>query len=86
MEQEYLTYDDINEILPNDFVEPADVRRSWSASATWSSISSMPPRSTRYKDKKRDDADDDVDDSKDQKLDILDDPVRMISSRWVSAC
>ena len=31
----------------------------------------------RYKDKKRDDDADDVDDTKDQKLDILDDPVRM---------
>ncbi len=76
-EQEYLTYDDINEILPNDLVEPADVEAIMERLRNMEFDIIDASEVDRYKDKKRDDADDDVDDAKDQKLDILDDPVRM---------
>ena len=76
-EQEYLTYDDINEILPNDLVEPADVEAIMERLRNMEFDIIDASEVDRYKDKKRDDADDDVDDTKDQKLDILDDPVRM---------
>jgi RNA polymerase primary sigma factor len=77
-EQEYLTYDDINEILPNNIVEPNDVE------AIMEQLRSMEfdiidaSEVDRYKDKKSDDNEIDDDDTKaEQKLDILDDPVRM---------
>ncbi|WP_367874511.1 RNA polymerase sigma factor RpoD [Luteolibacter sp. Populi] len=76
-EQEYLTYDDINEILPNNLVEPADVEAIMERLRNMEFDIIDASEVDRYKDKKRDDADDDVDDTKDQKLDILDDPVRM---------
>ncbi len=76
-EQEYLTYDDINEILPNDLVEPADVEAIMERLRNMEFDIIDASEVDRYKDKKRDDDSDDVDDSKDQKLDILDDPVRM---------
>ncbi len=76
-EQEYLTYDDINEILPNDLVEPADVEAIMERLRNMEFDIIDASEVDRFKDKKRD-ADDDLDDdSKDQKLDILDDPVRM---------
>ncbi|WP_319800679.1 RNA polymerase sigma factor RpoD [Luteolibacter rhizosphaerae] len=76
-EQEYLTYDDINEILPNDLVEPADVEAIMERLRNMEFDIIDASEVDRYKDKKRDDDADDVDDTKDQKLDILDDPVRM---------
>ena len=76
-EQEYLTYDDINEILPNDLVEPADVEAIMERLRNMEFDIIDASEVDRFKDKKRD-ADDDLDDdAKDQKLDILDDPVRM---------
>ena len=76
-EQEYLTYDDINEILPNDLVEPADVEAIMERLRNMEFDIIDASEVDRFKDKKRD-ADDDIDDdAKDQKLDILDDPVRM---------
>jgi RNA polymerase primary sigma factor len=76
-EQEYLTYDDINEILPNDLVEQADVEAIMERLRNMEFDIIDASEVDRYKDKKRDDDADDVDDTKDQKLDILDDPVRM---------
>jgi RNA polymerase primary sigma factor len=77
-EQEYLTYDDINEILPNNIVDPNDVE------AIMEQLRSMEfdiidaSEVDRFKDRRGDDNDIDDDDSKgEQKLDILDDPVRM---------
>ena len=77
-EQEYLTYDDINEILPNNIVDPNDVE------AIMEQLRSMEfdiidaSEVDRYKDRRSDESDLDDDDSKgEQKLDILDDPVRM---------
>ena len=76
-EQEYLTYDDINEILPNDLVEQSDVEAIMERLRNMEFDIIDASEVDRYKDKKRDDDADDVDDTKDQKLDILDDPVRM---------
>lgn len=77
-EQEYLTYDDINEILPNNIVDPDDVE------AIMEQLRSMEfdiidaSEVDRFKDRRSDESDLDDDDSKgEQKLDILDDPVRM---------
>jgi RNA polymerase primary sigma factor len=76
-EQEYLTYDDINEILPNDLVEPADVEAIMERLRNMEFDIIDASEVDRFKDKRRD-GDDDIDeDTKDQKLDILDDPVRM---------
>lgn len=77
-EQEYLTYDDINEILPNNIVDPNDVE------AIMEQLRSMEfdiidaSEVDRFKDRRSDDSELDEDDNKgEQKLDILDDPVRM---------
>ncbi|MEI6528009.1 MAG: RNA polymerase sigma factor region1.1 domain-containing protein, partial [Planctomycetota bacterium] len=77
-EQDYLTYDDINEILPNDLVDPEDIEAIMDRLRQMEFNVIDASEVDRYKDKKRDEADGDDDDSKsDQKLDILDDPVRM---------
>jgi RNA polymerase primary sigma factor len=77
-EQEYLTYDDINEILPNNIVDPNDVE------AIMEQLRSMEfdiidaSEVDRFKDRRSDESELDEDDNKgEQKLDILDDPVRM---------
>lgn len=77
-EQEYLTFDDIHEILPNNIVERADV------DAILDQLRSMEfdiidaSEVDRFKDRKSDESELDDDDNKsEQKLDILDDPVRM---------
>jgi RNA polymerase primary sigma factor len=77
-EQEYLTYDDINEILPNNIVDPNDVE------AIMEQLRSMEfdiidaSEVDRFKDRRGDESEIDEDESKsEQKLDILDDPVRM---------
>ena len=74
-EQEYLTYDDINEILPNDLVEQADVEAILERLRNMEFDIIDASEVDRYRDKKRDDDDDEP--KGDQKLDILDDPVRM---------
>ncbi len=77
-EQEYLTYDDINEILPNDLVDPDDVEAIMERLRNMEFDIIDASEVDRYKDKKRDDDSGDDEDLKaDQKLDILDDPVRM---------
>ena len=77
-EQDYLTYDDINEILPNDLVDPDDVEAIMERLRNMEFDIIDASEVDRYKDKKRDDGDGDEEDLKaDQKLDILDDPVRM---------
>jgi RNA polymerase primary sigma factor len=77
-EQEYLTYDDINEILPNDLVDPEDVEAIMERLRNMEFDIIDASEVDRYKDKKRDEGDGDEEDVKgDQKLDILDDPVRM---------
>ncbi|MBC7979586.1 MAG: sigma-70 family RNA polymerase sigma factor, partial [Armatimonadetes bacterium] len=77
-EQEYLTYDDINEILPNDLVDPDDVEAIMERLRNMEFDIIDASEVDRFKDKKRDEGDGDEEDVKaDQKLDILDDPVRM---------
>ena len=77
-EQEYLTYDDINEILPNDLVDPDDVEAIMERLRNMEFDIIDASEVDRFKDKKRDESDvDDEEGKTDQKLDILDDPVRM---------
>jgi len=77
-EQEYLTFDDINDILPNDLVDPEDVEAIMERLRNMEFDIIDASEVDRFKDKKRDDDTSDDEDLKaDQKLDILDDPVRM---------
>ncbi|MES2995190.1 MAG: RNA polymerase sigma factor RpoD [Verrucomicrobiota bacterium] len=77
-EQEYLTFDDINDILPNDLVDPEDVEAIMERLRNMEFDIIDASEVDRFKDKKRDDDGDSEEDLKtDQKLDILDDPVRM---------
>ena len=77
-EQEYLTYDDINEILPNDLVDPDDVEAIMERLRNMEFDIIDASEVDRFKDKKRDEGDGEEEEVKaDQKLDILDDPVRM---------
>ncbi|MFI2791497.1 RNA polymerase sigma factor RpoD [Haloferula sp. A504] len=76
-EQEYLTYDDINDILPNDLVEPSDVEAIMQQLRDMEFDIIDASEVDRFKDKKRESGDDEPAETKDQKLDILDDPVRM---------
>ncbi len=77
-EQEYLTFDDINDILPNDLVNPEDVEAIMERLRNMEFDIIDASEVDRYKDKKRDDDSDGEEELKtDQKLDILDDPVRM---------
>ncbi|MGC6565395.1 MAG: RNA polymerase sigma factor RpoD [Akkermansiaceae bacterium] len=75
-EQEYLTYDDIHEILPNNIVEEEDITAILERLRQMEFDIIDASEVDRFKDKKKGDLDSD-DDGKDQKLDILDDPVRM---------
>ncbi len=75
-EQEYLTYDDIHEILPKDLVEPADVDAILDRLRQMEFDIIDASEVDRFKDKKKGDLDSE-EETKDQKLDILDDPVRM---------
>jgi len=75
-EQEYLTYDDIHEILPNNIVEPADVDAILERLRQMEFDIIDASEVDRVKDKKKNDLDGE-EETKDQKLDILDDPVRM---------
>ena len=75
-EQDYLTYDDIHEILPNNIVNPADVDAILDRLRQMEFDIIDASEVDRYKDKKKGDLDGE-EETKDQKLDILDDPVRM---------
>ncbi|NNC89887.1 MAG: RNA polymerase sigma factor RpoD [Akkermansiaceae bacterium] len=74
-EQDYLTYDDIHEVLPKDLVDPADVEAILERLRNMEFDIIDSSEVDRYKDKKT--TDDAGTETKDQKLDILDDPVRM---------
>jgi len=75
-EQEYLTYDDVNEVLPNDLVDPGDVEAILDRLRKMEFDIIDASEVDSYRDRKKDA--DDVNATKtDQKLDILDDPVRM---------
>ncbi len=75
-EQDYLTYDDINEILPNDMVEPADVEAILERLRSMEFDIIDASEVDRYRTNKKDGVDA-AETKPEQKLDILDDPVRM---------
>jgi RNA polymerase primary sigma factor len=74
-EQGYVTYDDINEALPENMADPEELELLISRLRSMEVDIIDPSEVDRYKDGKKDI--DDEDEEKDQKLDILDDPVRM---------
>jgi RNA polymerase primary sigma factor len=74
-EQGYLTYDDINEALPDGMADPDEMDQVLSRLRAMEVDIIDASEVDRYKDGKKDT--DDEDDDKEQKLDILDDPVRM---------
>jgi RNA polymerase primary sigma factor len=74
-EQGYLTYDDINEALPDGMADPDEMEQILSRLRMMEVDIIDASEVDRYKDGKKDL--DDEDDDKEQKLDILDDPVRM---------
>ncbi|BDS05591.1 RNA polymerase sigma factor SigA [Oceaniferula spumae] len=76
-EQEYLTYDDVNEVLPNDMVDPGDVEAILDRLRKMEFDIIDASEVDSYRDRKKDDADEATGPKTDQKLDILDDPVRM---------
>jgi len=75
-EQEYLTYDDINETLPKNLVNHEDVDAILERLRNMEFDIIDASEVDRYRDKKRDSGDE-TDSKTEQKLDILDDPVRM---------
>lgn len=75
-EQEYLTYDDVNEVLPNDLVDPNDVEAILDRLRKMEFDIIDASEVDSYRDRKKD-GDDATAGKSDQKLDILDDPVRM---------
>jgi RNA polymerase primary sigma factor len=74
-EQGYLTYDDINEALPEGMADPDEMEQLLGRLRQMEVDIIDASEVDRYKDGKKDN--DDEDEEKDQKLDILDDPVRM---------
>ena len=74
-EQGYLTYDDINEALPEGMVDPDEMEQLIGRLRSMEVDIIDASEVDRYKDGKKDT--DDEEEEKDQKLDILDDPVRM---------
>jgi RNA polymerase primary sigma factor len=74
-EQGYLTFDDINESLPEGMADPELMDQLINRLRTMEVDIIEASDVDRYKDGKKDI--DEEDDEKDQKLDILDDPVRM---------
>ncbi|MEM9081724.1 MAG: RNA polymerase sigma factor RpoD, partial [Verrucomicrobiota bacterium] len=75
-EQGYLTHDDVNELLPSDMVEPADIEGIYERLRSMEFDIIDASDVDRFKDKKTDDAVA-TEETKAEKLDILDDPVRM---------
>src|ERR1700686_4429679 len=74
-EQGYVTYDDINEALPENMADPEEMEQLINRLRSMEVDIIDASEVDRYKDGKKDA--DDEEEEKDQKLDILDDPVRM---------
>src|SRR5271165_2399109 len=74
-EQGYVTYDDINEALPENMADPEEMEQLITRLRSMEVDIIDASEVDRYKDGKKDA--DDEEEEKDQKLDILDDPVRM---------
>jgi RNA polymerase primary sigma factor len=79
-EQGYLTYDDINEALPDGMADPDEMDQLLSRLRTMEVDIIDASEVDRLKDGKKDLEDDEED--KEPKLDILDDPVRMSLRGW----
>lgn len=80
------TFDDINDILPNDLVDPDDVESIMERLRNMEFDIIDASEVDRYKDKKGGSDDGEDEELKmDQKLDILDDPVRMYLKQMVKA-
>ncbi len=75
-EQGYLTHDDVHDLLPKDMVEPSDIEGIYERLRSMEFAIIDASDVDRFKDKKNDDASA-TEESKTEKLDILDDPVRM---------
>src|ERR1700680_3198611 len=74
-EQGYVTYDDINEALPENMADPEEMEQLINRLRSMEVDIIDASEVDRYKDGKKNI--DDEEEEKDQKLDILDDPVRM---------
>src|SRR5580704_4563157 len=74
-EQGYVTYDDINEALPENMADPEEMEQLITRLRSMEVDIIDASEVDRYKDGKKDV--DEEEEEKDQKLDILDDPVRM---------
>src|ERR1700726_2805542 len=74
-EQGYVPYDDINEALPENMADPEEMEQLINRLRSMEGDIIDSSEVDRYKDGKKDA--DDEEEEKDQKLDILDDPVRM---------
>jgi len=75
-EQEYLTYDDINEALPNDIVEIEDVEAIMERLRNMEFEIIDASEVDRFRDRQKDE-DIPAAEAREQKMDMLDDPVRM---------
>ncbi|MEZ5300946.1 MAG: RNA polymerase sigma factor RpoD [Verrucomicrobiales bacterium] len=75
-EQDYLTYDDINEILPPDLTDPDIIEEILIRLRNMEFDIIDPSQVDRYKDRSRP-AEVETDKGYDTRLDVLDDPVRM---------
>ncbi len=76
-EQGYLTFDDLNEALPESVNEPDEMETILNRLRGLEIDIIDASQVDNYKDGKKDSDDDDEEDKVDTKLDILDDPVRM---------
>ena len=76
-EQGYLTFDDLNEALPDSVNEPEEMEIILNRLRGLEIDIIDASQVDSYKDGKKDSDDDDDEDKSDAKLDILDDPVRM---------
>src|SRR5690606_11064858 len=76
-EQGYLTFDDLNESLPESVNEPDEMEAILNRLRGLEIDIIDASQVDSYKDGKKDSDDDDEEDKTDSKLDILDDPVRM---------
>src|SRR5690606_36344803 len=76
-EQGYLTFDDLNEILPEQLLDPAEMDSIVQQLASMEIDIIDASKVDNYKDGRRAEAEEEEDEKVDVKLDILDDPVRM---------
>ncbi len=76
-EQGYLTFDDLNEALPDQLNDPDEMEAIMNRLRSMEIDIIDPSDVDRYKDGKKSDQEEEEEEKAEQKLDILDDPVRM---------